>query len=171
MQTGGVDSKFHTEKKKNPSVQVPIYSQRNNIIGHLLCVRHRARHWARGGEGGRDLCGGAGSQPPGTRTAERQAGVGRARREKAGPRSLSGVQAGVARPRPRDADPRGWTSAAGRPGPPSTFAANPGPHLLGASRTLSVVSSRNASRHGHVSPEGGVPRCEPWGGARDPWQR
>lgn len=65
--------------------------------------------------------------PPGTRTAERHAGLGRARREKAGPRSLSGVQAGVARPRPRDADPRGWTSAAGRPGPPSTFAATPAP--------------------------------------------
>lgn len=126
MQTGGVDSKFHTgKKKKNPQYRF-LSIHRETALLSTYCVSDTAPgtgHVAVKAEG---TCAG-GRQPPGTRTAERQAGVDRARREKAGPRSLSGVQAGVSRPRPRAADPRGWTSAAGRPGPPSTFAATPAP--------------------------------------------
>lgn len=128
MQTGGVDSKFHTEKKKNPQYRF-LSIHRETTLSGTYCVSDTAPgtgHVAVKAEG---TCAGgraASLRALGLQRAPRRARQG-SEREGRAQEPLSGVQAGVARPRPRAADPRGWTSAAGRPGPPSTFAATSAP--------------------------------------------
>lgn len=130
MQTGGVDSKFHTgKKKKNPQYRfLSIHRETERYRAPTVCQASclGSGHVAVKAEG---TCAGgqaASLRALGLQRAPRGARQG-SEREGRAQEPLSGVQAGVSRPRPRDADPRGWTSAAGRPGPPSTFAATPAP--------------------------------------------